>query len=694
MAALLLLLASLAIGAERLPAQAVQGRLIQASDGEPIAGALVQLRSVSGHEILEEVISGSDGAFHLKADSAGRVRVHVERIGYREWNSDTLEIGEGETVTRRFRVDVRPVDLGTLEVEADTRCRVRPEGGRRAARLWEEIRTALRLTRMGQRDGLLRFRVRAWERELDPDGERIQKQRTWTRSTSALRPFTAASAETLADDGFVQGEEPGSRRYYAPTARTLVSDPFLETHCLEVVTGEEGRPGLRFRPVPGRDLPDVRGTLWVDGETAELQRLEYRYVNVRSAGAGDRIGGRTSFRRLPSGEWIVDSWRIRMPEIARERVRLFDRTEMRLRLEGLKETGRRVVEIRSSEGELLFDLTRATVAGTVVDSTRRVPLEGAVVRVVGTERADTTDAGGRYRLSGLPEGSYRVYPDHARYRALGLAPDTSTVALHRGRVAERDFGIPSAEDTVAADLEMGQPSSATVFGAVVRRGTSDPIGGVRVTVDGERFVQVTDSTGTFRFPDLGAGRHRVSVHHVGYRDWTDTFTVAAGDTAALRLQMSRQVVDLEPVEVNVERPEQARFFGEAARTYSLAGRELADVRRRSPSVAGVIRALDVPGLSVRENQIRRRLPSGRYMRERVLCVERSRHAARRDCAMVDVYVDGAQVANPRERLRTMDESVIRRVEFVPAAQAGARFGTGSGQGVLLIETRDGDRPGG
>lgn len=766
--------------------QRVDGRLVEAGSERPISGALVQLRAPAGGPSVAETMSGDDGSFRLETESSGRYRLHVERIGFRGWRSDPFTLSKGAAVSRVFRVSVQPVDLGTLEVEAETRCRVRPAEGRRAARLWNEVRTALQLTDVGQREGLLEFRVRAWQRELDPEGETIREERSRTRTANTLRPFMALSSDLLTEEGFVSGDDPGRRQFYAPSARTLVSDAFLDTHCLEFVPGEQAegsaRVGLRFRPAPGRDAPDVRGTLWVDRETAELRELEYRYVNVEPEAVEDRIGGRLRFRRLPSGTWFVEEWRIRTPKLARQKVRLFDESDIRIRLVGLTETGRRVVSVRREGGELVYDAERATLSGIVYDSTRARPLSGAVVRLAGTERADTTDAGGRYRIPGVGRGTYRVYPEHARYGSLGVALDTTVVRLRPGRVVERTFAVPSwrsvlaslcaqsgggtlvgvardsasrrlrtgtvrlvdstsdsaqaiavrsldrgpgggfwfcgvqpgrrvelravafgrtvgrrsletpaGNDTARVDLRVRRPKTATLFGAVVRHGSSEPVDGVRVVLGAGTLRQVSDSAGTFRFRTVPPGEHRIDVRHVAYRDWTDTVRLAPGDTAALRLQVAKRVVELEPVEVDVDRPERARFFGEASRTYALEGDELDEARRRSTGVAELLRALEAPGLTVREERIEEDPPGPveAPIRKRTVCVEVSRQSGRgAGCSMVDVYIDDVRVSNPARRLRAMDESVIGRVEFIPASQAGARYGTGSGLGVLVIETRN------
>jgi hypothetical protein len=79
--------------------------------------------------------------------------------------------------------------------------------------------------------------------------------------------------------------------------------------------------GLAFAPLRGRRLPDVQGTLWLDGQTGHLRYLEYTYTRLPFASSDARLGGRVDFVQLPAGGWIVSRWRIRMPILVRENPR-------------------------------------------------------------------------------------------------------------------------------------------------------------------------------------------------------------------------------------------------------------------------------------------------------------------------------------------------------------------------------------
>ena len=141
-------------------------------------------------------------------------------------------------------------------------------------------------------------------------------------------------AEDLVSEGFVRESEGNETEYYAPDAQVLLSNAFLNTHCLKL-TADEASPsliGLAFEPGIEGELADVEGTLWVDRESGELRFLEYGYTRVPFDQGREQAGGRLEFEALPDGAWIVRQWWIRMPTVQRSGLN-------RARLLGFKETG-------------------------------------------------------------------------------------------------------------------------------------------------------------------------------------------------------------------------------------------------------------------------------------------------------------------------------------------------------------------
>ena len=74
------------------------------------------------------------------------------------------------------------------------------------------------------------------------------------------------------------------------------------------------------------------------------------------------------------------------------------------------------------------------VAGQVTDSANGSPIAGATVSIEETRRSVVTDAGGRYRISGLAVGMHAL-----RARYIGYRPATVTVILRGGEEATADF---------------------------------------------------------------------------------------------------------------------------------------------------------------------------------------------------------------------------------------------------------------
>jgi hypothetical protein len=115
----------------------------------------------------------------------------------------------------------------------------------------------------------------------------------------------------------------------------------------------------------------------------------------------------------------------------------------------------------------------ASMWGAVFDSVADRPLAGAVVQLAARDSASQgrvyaarTDSGGRYRLAGVPSGSYMAGFFHPALDALGLESDDKVVVVGSTDV-EVNFAIPSARTLhdVMCPQSAGD-SSAALFGHV------------------------------------------------------------------------------------------------------------------------------------------------------------------------------------------------------------------------------------
>ncbi|NIP58923.1 MAG: hypothetical protein GWM92_11430, partial [Gemmatimonadetes bacterium] len=350
-----------------------------------------------------------------------------------------------------------------------------------------------------------------------------------------------------------------------PDARALLSAEFLRSHCFRIVEGEDDEPslvGLGFEPVEGREVPDIRGTLWVDRQTAELRRLDFEYTGLAGARNAEEVGGRVEFRHLPTGAWIVSRWRIRMPILASDRAwwREAGSKSMEV-LAGIREVGGEVLEMETAAGGGGVAADRAAVEGTVWDSTRSVPLPGARVYLSGTSHGIRADSSGWFRLDDLAEGRYAVAFHHPRLDTLGLFVPAREVELRRGRLAEIRLAVPSRETAARAvcrSREEGEgktgssPDGVVVAGTVVDALTGAPVPGASVVArrvsspggarredragsgDGTREAE-TGEGGRFHFCGLPAGELRLTGSFLGRSGTPRRLTLAVGDARLVKL---------------------------------------------------------------------------------------------------------------------------------------------------------------
>ncbi|HKK08556.1 MAG TPA: carboxypeptidase regulatory-like domain-containing protein, partial [Gemmatimonadota bacterium] len=471
-AAFLALLAALPAG---LAAQtAVRGRMLEAGTGVPVAGALIELRAGSDSAV-DRVLTDDGGRFSLRAPAAGSYVLHAERIGFRDWDSDPFAVEAGQPVTRIIQVSTQPVSVSALSVQAERKCRLARDQGIATALLWAEVKKGLQATLLSQEGEHYHYVKRDFKRELDEKGHKVRSEEVHTDTTVKARPYVTLSPERLVGDGFVSGEVDAGRTYYAPDVETLLSEPFVETHCIEVsgdrkVDGERW-VGLSFKPVDGRSLPDVEGTLWLTANGRGLRAMDFKYVNVevpvaprRRKDEGipggmmptakemsiDGLGGRLSFTRLPSGRWIIRDWTLTLPRVGATRAWWNPNQQFAYVLAGLHQEGGEVLQVQDDASNVLFSHERAALAGYVADSTRGTPLAGAVVRLEGTPYADTTDADGAFRIPDLPEGKYTVSFSHPRLDSLGVQAPERVVTLTEGDVASVDMAVPRPAPKVLA----------------------------------------------------------------------------------------------------------------------------------------------------------------------------------------------------------------------------------------------------
>lgn len=353
----------LAIGAP-LPAQIVRGRIVDQGTSEALPGAHVILVDTAGREGTS-VLTGDDGRFAIRAPEGGRYALRVQRIGYSSTRSDAFTLGAQETLEQQIAAPSVSVRLDAITVSERVRCAVGESGASDVATVWEEVRKALSATTLTRSQRLVAYTLRHFERDLDASGRNVKRERTWENDAFGQNAFTSVHPNVLAEYGYTRKID-NVTHYYAPDANVLLSPAFLQHHCMKLRAPKSDSTnlvGLAFAPTRD-DVVEVEGALWVDRQTAELRRLEFRYTGLPVRSRGAEFGGRVDYQRLPTGAWIVRDWVIRMPVVVIPPPRaptqgytvmtLQDDPRGRSALAGMREEGGSVLESRSTKGDVLY----------------------------------------------------------------------------------------------------------------------------------------------------------------------------------------------------------------------------------------------------------------------------------------------------------------------------------------------------
>jgi carboxypeptidase family protein len=438
-------LALAALAAASLGAQVVRGTIVERGSGAPVAGVVIAIVDARGIAV-STTLSDEHGDFEVRVAGAGTYAVDAKRIGVRRVRGPRFTIGVGETHREAIAVDAISAALAAVRVVEKNECVRRPGDDVRTAALWEDARAALTATNVTRRRAATRATVIRYIRQLSPIDDRVIADTREERTGPIERPFVSAPAPELSRAGYVRENRDGTTDYFGPDADVLLSDEFLADHCFrierrEVEGGEE--VGLAFEPLPRRKVADVRGVLWVSRRTAELRAVEFRFTRLPFEEGLGEFGGEVGFARLPSGEWIVQRWQLRMPVYRRDPgqpTRLDGRTVTR----GLDQIA--VDRVQVEGGEVLLPGAAPStggVAGIVIDSIAAGPAAGVVVAADGTTHVARTDADGRFALEGVAPGTYTLSMHRPSFDSLGVVLPPVRVQVSAGRTVPARLALPS-----------------------------------------------------------------------------------------------------------------------------------------------------------------------------------------------------------------------------------------------------------
>ncbi|HEY4658090.1 MAG TPA: carboxypeptidase-like regulatory domain-containing protein [Gemmatimonadaceae bacterium] len=303
-----------------LAGQRVRGQVLHPDSATAAVGIIVVATDEKG-AFLARALTSERGDFELALPGAGRYTVRALRIGYRPTILPALTLAEGETRTIRIVLGGAAVTLAPVRVRGESVCRIRQDSGQQVASLWEEARKALTASQLSSSSGRLLAHWTVYDTVTDRSGRVVLEGTERSMTGFSDHPFVSIPADSLARAGYVRRELDNGVMYYAPDADVLLSESFAELHCFHVEPPSASRPewiGVGFRPARDRrGVTDIEGTLWLDRASAELRLLELRYSPQPQEYDEARIGATVEFLRLPTGNWLVNRWVIRMPRATR-----------------------------------------------------------------------------------------------------------------------------------------------------------------------------------------------------------------------------------------------------------------------------------------------------------------------------------------------------------------------------------------
>ena len=448
---LILSAAVLSIAATRATAQDLQIEVFEAATGKPIIGANVSLFDSAGTIPVLGGFSDLNGRIDLRAPIRGPYRVRADKVGYDSWLSVQLAIGDRTVHVRAGMIPQR--NPSTAIARNESACQQMVGPGTAIGDMWTEIKKALTASALTESQGLVPLDVDLYERSLDRNGA-IVAERTEQRNRLARRPVLGISWDQI--DTTRRNDASGTDVFRAPDPASIVADQFVKSHCFAAIRGygtETGLSGLEFKPSRVGGLPELTGVLWLDPKTNTLRVLNFDYVNLPIPLRVARTSGRLEFDQLPSGQWIVPRWYIRMPRLA-HLASTDPRLGARDSLIGYQEVGgiarpagsprpaastRVATTAADSPGE---SGGQTIINGFVYDSSSTRALSNVQVLTRSGRYKTMTNSAGRFELAVDGALNDTLVFDHPRLRLLGVAR-MQPISVPSGRRSQVLLFVPS-----------------------------------------------------------------------------------------------------------------------------------------------------------------------------------------------------------------------------------------------------------
>lgn len=225
-----------------------------------------------------------------------------------------------------------------------------------------------------------------------------------------------------------------------------------------------------------------------------------------------------------------------------------------------------------------------------------------------------------------------------------------------------------------------QAQTLDLRGRVVDMESGEGVADVILRAAGTRAEALSDADGRFLLRGLPSGERLLVLEHLAYGSHQQVVEVGT-DGLELEIRISREAIAIEPMVVEVMTPEQRRRLARGSSQHVVDEEMIQRAIGTSRHLGDLLRQT-VPGIRVRQ---------ANNLSGTDVCLEfrsaQSISLLDRGCQHPAVYLDGVPISNPNFLYGMLALNTIEQLEVIPPGEAGARYGTGSLYGVILISTQ-------
>ena len=227
---------------------------------------------------------------------------------------------------------------------------------------------------------------------------------------------------------------------------------------------------------------------------------------------------------------------------------------------------------------------------------------------------------------------------------------------------------------LGGSLGVSGQEGSDLTGRILDSQRHEPVRGALVQLRGTGHYAFTDSLGLVFLKDVKPGTYVIEVIHLNV-EHLDSLQVPASGDLDFNLLVTSDAVELEPVVVSVLARERRTSAAWGTGVNRMTRNEIRRSRGPSDDLATILER-GVTGITV----------SSKPTRSGAKCVEfRPKGSVR--CDPPVVVVDGVRIGSPLRYLDVIPPQQIESMEVLTALEAATLYGTGTGSGAILIETR-------